>query len=68
MVSLKCVCQLSRGSLFPKAAAAPPSAITVCALPSIDLQIMATLTPALLASIAALKPAPPAPMITTSCS
>ena len=34
IVSAKCTCQLSRSSLLPIAAAMPPSAITVCALPS----------------------------------
>ena len=48
------------------AAAIPPSAITVCALPRSDLQIRPTETPALAASIAARRPAPPAPMIRTS--
>ncbi len=48
------------------AAAIPPSAITVCALPSSDLQITPTETPLDEASIAALKPAPPAPITSTS--
>src|SRR4026207_1320604 len=39
MVSLKWTCQLSCGSTLPMAAATPPSAITVWALPSSDLQI-----------------------------
>ncbi len=46
----------------------PPSAITVWALPSSDLQTMPTETPAAEASIAARKPAPPAPITSTSCS
>ena len=50
------------------AAAIPPSAMTVCALPSSDLVTTPTETPAADASIAARKPAPPAPMIRTSCS
>ena len=50
----------------PCAAAMPPSAITVCALPSSDLQIRPTETPASAASIAARSPAPPAPMTRTS--
>src|SRR2546421_12061609 len=50
------------------AAAMPPSAMTVCALPSSDLHTTPTLAPWASASIAARKPAPPAPMIKTSCS
>src|SRR4051812_7262874 len=46
----------------------PPSAITVCALPSSDLQTSPTLTPCAAASIAARNPAPPAPITSTSCS
>src|SRR5262245_37531651 len=68
IVSAKCVFQLSRSSTLASAAAMPPSAITVCALPSSDLQMRPTLTPAALASIAARRPAPPAPMTITSCS
>src|SRR3954463_12407230 len=49
-------------------AAMPPSAMTVCALPSSDLQTTATFAPALCASMAARSPAPPAPMTTTSYS
>ena len=41
IVSAKCTFQLSRSSLCAMAAAMPPSAITVCALPSSDLQISA---------------------------
>jgi len=48
------------------AAAAPPSAITVWALPNNDLQIIATESPASRAETAARKPAPPAPIIRTS--
>ena len=40
----------------------PPSAITVWALPSSDLQISPTDTPLPAASIAARRPAPPAPL------
>src|SRR6188508_1444735 len=68
MVSEKCTFQLSRSSTLARAAAIPPSAITVCALPRSDLQISPTLTPAADASIAARNPAPPAPMTITSCS
>ena len=68
MVSAKCVDQESRSSAFPIAAAMPPSAMTVCALPSRDLQIRATLEPLPLASMAARRPAPPAPMTRTSNS
>src|SRR5947209_2848562 len=50
------------------AAAMPPSAITVCALPSRDLHTTPTEAPAAEAAIAARRPAPPAPMIRTSCS
>ena len=44
----------------------PPSAITVCALPSSDLQTSAVLAPWAEASIAARRPAPPAPTTMTS--
>src|SRR6476659_4235590 len=67
IVSAKCTRQLSRSSTFASAAATPPSAITVCALPRSDLQTRPTLAPALAASIAALSPAPPAPTTRTSC-
>jgi hypothetical protein len=50
------------------AAAQPPSAITVCALPNSDLEMMAVRLPWLRASIAARSPAPPAPITTTSNS
>src|SRR5215210_4129896 len=46
----------------------PPSAMTVCALPSRDLQTTATRAPFWCASIAARRPAPPAPTTTTSYS
>src|SRR5262249_31486305 len=46
----------------------PPSAMTVCALPSSDLQMRPTETPAAEASMAARSPAPPAPITITSCS
>src|SRR4030095_1804503 len=62
IVSAKWTCQLSRSSTLPSAAAIPPSAITVCALPNNDLQTIPTFTPAADASIAARRPAPPAPM------
>ena len=57
-----------RASTLPSAAATPPSAITVCALPSSDLQTSAVRAPALGGSIAARSPAPPAPITTTSWS
>src|SRR4051794_13219742 len=66
MVSRKCTCQLSSGYTLPIEAAMPPSAITVCALPSRDLQTTATRAPASWAAIAARSPAPPAPITTTS--
>ena len=44
----------------------PPSAITVCALPNSDLQMIAVRIPASRAAIAARRPAPPAPTMTTS--
>ena len=59
IVSAKWTCQLSRSSTLASAAAMPPSAITVCALPSSDLQTIPTETPAAEASIAARSPAPP---------
>src|SRR5712664_4967527 len=68
IVSRKCVLQSSARSTFDIAAAMPPSAITVCALPSNDLHTTPTLAPCASASIAARSPAPPAPMIKTSCS
>ena len=46
----------------------PPSAMTVCALPSNDLQTRPTETPSAAAAIAARSPAPPAPITKTSCS
>ena len=42
MVSRKWTCQLSSGHTLPRAAAMPPSAMTVCALPSSDLQTRPT--------------------------
>src|SRR5438552_13791138 len=68
MVSAKCTFQLSRSSTLARAAAIPPSAITVCAFPRSDLQISPTETPTVDASMAARKPAPPAPITRTSCS
>jgi hypothetical protein len=68
IVSAKWTRQLSRSSTLPIAAAMPPSAITVCALPSSDLVTTPTFTPRDAASMAALSPAPPAPMTRTSCS
>src|SRR4051794_30940794 len=68
MVSRKCTRQLSSGHRLAIAAAIPPSAITVCALPSSDLQTTAVRAPLSCASIAARRPAPPAPTTTTSYS
>src|ERR1700722_10486090 len=68
IVSLKCALQLSRGSTLPSAAAMPPSATIVCALPRSDLQMIVTRAPCAAASIAARSPAPPAPMTITSAS
>ncbi len=68
MVSAKCTRQLSRSSTLPSAAATPPSAITVCALPSSDLHTSPTFAPAADAAIAARSPAPPAPITSTSWS
>ena len=45
MVSRKWTCQLSFGLTLPIAAAQPPSAITVCALPNSDLEMMAVRLP-----------------------
>ena len=56
MVSAKWTFQLSRSSTLASAAAMPPSAITVWALPSSDLQTRPTETPAAEASIAARRP------------
>src|SRR3954451_2042374 len=66
MVSPKCTIQLSREFTLPIAAAAPPSAMTVCALPNRDLEMIAVRLPASRASMAARSPAPPAPITTTS--
>src|SRR5579863_8494748 len=68
MVSRKWTCQLSSSHTLPMAAATPPSAITVWALPSRDLQTSAVRSPRSLASMAALRPAQPAPMTMTSKS
>ncbi len=70
MVSLKCTFQLSRSSTLASEAAMPPSAITVCALPSSDLQTTPTVRPApsVTAAMAARSPAPPAPITSTSCA
>jgi hypothetical protein len=53
MVSRKWTCQLSSGQTLPMAAAAPPSAMTVWALPSRDLHTRAVRSPRSLASMAA---------------
>ena len=45
MVSRKCTCQLSLVLTLPIDAAMPPSAITVCALPNSDLQMIAVRLP-----------------------
>ena len=58
--------QLSLLLTLPMLAAMPPSAMTVCALPNRDLQMIAVRMPASRASIAARRPAPPAPITTTS--
>src|SRR4029077_3318759 len=68
MVSAKCTSQLSSGSTLPMAAAMPPSAITVWALPSSDFVTTVTRQPASAAAIAARIPAPPAPTTRTSHS
>jgi hypothetical protein len=66
IVSAKCTRQLSRSSTLASAAAMPPSAMTVCALPSSDLHTSPTVAPPAEASIAARRPAPPAPTTRTS--
>ncbi len=66
MVSRKWTFQLSSGQTLPMAAAMPPSAMTVWALPSRLLQMTAVLAPASWAAMAARRPAPPAPTTTTS--
>ena len=66
IVSRKWTCQLSAGFTLPMAAAQPPSAITVCALPNRDLEMIAVFFPRSRASIAARSPEPPAPITTTS--
>ena len=53
---------------FPRAAAHPPSAITVWAFPSRLLESTPVSSPMELHSMAARRPAPPAPITTTSCS
>src|SRR5215470_8924918 len=68
MVSAKWASQLSRPATLPSAAAMPPSAITVWALPSSDLHRTSTRAPPEAAAMAALIPAPPAPMTSTSVS
>src|ERR671917_526969 len=68
MVSMKCWRHESSGSTFPRAAAMPPSAMTVWALPSRLFVTMPTERPRCTAETAALKPAPPAPIMRTSCS
>ena len=61
--------QLSRSSTLASAAAMPPSAMTVCALPSRRFANHPDFeTPAAEASMAARNPAPPAPITSTSCS
>ncbi|CAB4872858.1 unannotated protein [freshwater metagenome] len=66
MVSQKWTFQPSFEFTLAMDAAMPPSAMTVCALPKRDLLITATVLPASRASTAARRPAPPAPMTTTS--
>src|SRR5882724_6159271 len=66
MVSRKWTIQLSLELTLPMEAAAPPSAMTVCALPNSDFEMIAVRLPASRASTAARRPAPPAPMTTTS--
>ena len=68
MVSAKWTSQLSSASTLPIPAAMPPSAMTVCALPSSDLVTTATRQPASAAAMAARIPAPPAPTTRTSQS
>jgi len=48
--------QLSFEFMLPMDAAAPPSAMTVCALPNSDLEMIAVRLPACRASIAARRP------------
>src|SRR5690349_22022459 len=67
-VSWKWICHESAASTLPNAAATPPSAITVCAFPSSDLETSAVREPSALDSIAARSPAPPAPITRTSYS
>ena len=67
IVSWKWTFQSSWESKFASAAATPPSAMTVWALPRSDLQTSPTEAPCADASIAARRPAPPAPITMTSC-
>src|SRR5688572_17014415 len=66
MVSRRWIFQLSRPSTLPSAAAKPPSSITVCALPSRLFEITPVDIFSALHSIAARRPAPPAPITRTS--
>src|SRR6478609_1699578 len=66
IVSPKWTCQESLVLTLRIAAAQPPSAITVWALPNSDLVTTATRRPRSRASITARNPAPPAPITTTS--
>src|SRR5215212_5268219 len=68
MVSRKWTFQLSLEFTLPMAAAAPPSAMTVWALPNSDLQMTAVRMPSSRAAMAARRPAPPAPITRTSNS
>ena len=68
MVSAKWTSQLSGESTLPMAAAMPPSAITVWALPSRDLLTTSVEQPASAAAMAARSPVPPAPTTSTSQS
>src|SRR4029078_10997590 len=65
IVSAKCTFQLSRSSTLASAAAMPPSAMTVCALPRSDLQTRPTDTPAAEGSMGGRRAAPPAPITRT---
>src|ERR1700749_4073147 len=66
MVSRKWTFQLSSSHTLPMAAPAPPSAMTVWALPSRLLQMTAVLAPASWAAMAARRPEPPAPLTRTA--
>src|ERR1700689_2211542 len=61
MVSRKWTIQLSLGLELPIAAAQPPSAMTVCALPNSDLEMIPGFLPACPAPIAPRSPATPPP-------